>query len=135
MPPVLRVATGFPLLMEPARAARADFQLHKVEPMARLTRLPNRIAALPARVASLPKVADQFYLSAEWAALKRQRARDPDYREAKARLKPGEWLVLDHITERRDGGADLDPKNTQWLTHSEHQAKTAKARKARAHGR
>ena len=90
---------------------------------------------MPARVASLPKVADPFYLSKEWAALKAARRRDEDYREAKARLKPGEWLVLDHIVERRDGGADLDPANTQWLTHSEHQAKTAKARMDRAHGR
>ena len=35
----------------------------------------------------------------------------------------------------RLGGAELDPKNTQWLTNTEHQAKTAKERKERAHGR
>lgn len=60
------------------------------------------------------------------------RRRDPDYAAAKARAKVGERLILDHVRERKDGGADLDPANTQWLTHSEHQAKTARARAARA---
>lgn len=77
------------------------------------------------------KKAMPFYQSPEWKALVAQRRMDPDHAAAKQRAKPGEWLVLDHVVEIRDGGAKLDPKNTQWLTHSEHQAKTAKAKRAR----
>lgn len=83
----------------------------------------------------MPKAAEPFYHSREWLALISTRKRDRDYAAAKARAKPGERLILDHVTERKDGGADLDRANTQWLTHSEHQAKTAKARAARAIGR
>ena len=54
-----------------------------------------------------------------------------DWCAAKARAKPGERLVLDHIVERRDGGAGLDPANTQWLTYSEHQAKTEQSKRRR----
>jgi len=100
--------------------------------MARLTRAPARLAAAPVRIARAPKVADPFYQSPEWIALRSARMKDKDYWQAKARGKPGERLVLDHVTERRDGGAGLDPANTQWLTHSEHQAKTAKAKGDRA---
>lgn len=102
--------------------------------MGRLSGLPGRLAALPPRVAALPKQADPFYLSPEWRALVRSRIGDADWKEAKGRAKPGERLILDHKHERRDGGSDLDPANTEWLTFSEHQAKTAKARKARARG-
>lgn len=103
--------------------------------MARLTALPSRFAVLPPRIASAPKVADPFYLSAEWRRLIEQRKRDADYRAALSRAKPGEKMVLDHVTEIRDGGARLDPANTMWLTFSEHQAKTARARKDRAMGK
>jgi hypothetical protein len=59
---------------------------------------------------------------------------DRDYFEALSRAKSGERLILDHVRERKDGGADLDPANTEWLTFSEHQAKTAKAKARRARG-
>lgn len=100
--------------------------------MARLTRLPQRLAALPPRVVVPPKRAEKFYQSPGWLALVARRKRDPDYRAAKERARPGERLILDHVVERRDGGAELDPANTQWLTFSEHQAKTARSRAARA---
>jgi len=80
----------------------------------------------------MPKVADRFYLSREWTQLVARRRLDPDYAAALGRAKPGERLVLDHVRERKDGGADLDPANTQWLTHSEHQRKTARERAKRA---
>lgn len=102
--------------------------------MGRLSAMPPRLAPLRPRVGFMPKVAEQFYSSPEWVALREARRKDPDYREALARAKPGERVVLDHIRERRDGGAALDPANTQWLTNSEHQAKTARERKARAQG-
>ena len=102
--------------------------------MARLRALPGRIASLPGRIKPLPKVVEPFYKSKGWLALVAQRKLDADYFIARARGKPGERMILDHIVERRDGGADLDPLNTQWLTMSEHQAKTARARRARATG-
>lgn len=103
--------------------------------MVRLTAMPGRLGSGGQRLAAMPKVADPFYLSREWIALREARRCDPDYAAAMARAKPGERLMLDHVTEIKDGGARLDPKNTQWLTHSEHQAKTAKAKAARARRR
>lgn len=89
---------------------------------------------MTAKVRPAPKVAEGFYSSAAWRGLVADRRRDADYAAAKARAKPGERLILDHKVERKDGGADLDPANTEWLTFSEHQVKTAKARAARAWG-
>lgn len=102
--------------------------------MARLKTMGSRVGALPGRVKMAPKVVEQFYTSPEWRALVASRKRDADYAAAKARAKPGERLILDHVVERRDGGADLDPRNTEWLTFSEHQVKTAAARARRARG-
>lgn len=91
-----------------------------------------RIAARPGRFGSPPKRVEQFYQSKEWRALVAVRKRDADYFAALQRAKAkGERVILDHKVERKDGGADLDPANTQWLTHSEHQAKTAEAKRAR----
>ena len=103
--------------------------------MARLRAMPGRLGTMPARVRAAPKAAEPFYQSRAWRALVERRKGDPDYRAAKARAKPGERLILDHVRERKDGGADLDPANTEWLTMSEHQAKTAAARRRRARGR
>lgn len=102
--------------------------------MARLKALRPRLSTVKPRIAAAPKTADPFYLSSEWRALKARRRLDPDYYAALRRAKPGEWVILDHIVERRDGGAELDARNTQWLTTSEHQAKTAKVKAARARG-
>jgi 5-methylcytosine-specific restriction enzyme A len=102
--------------------------------MARLKALAPRIGAAPARLAAMPKQAERFYSSPEWRALVAARRRDPDYAAARARARPGERLILDHVVERRDGGAELDPANTEWLTFGEHQRKTAEARAKRARG-
>jgi 5-methylcytosine-specific restriction enzyme A len=101
--------------------------------MGRLKCMPARLGSAPSRLRPPPKLTDRFYSSPEWAALKARRKLDPDYFEAKRRRKyPGERLILDHRIERKDGGLALDPANTQWLTMSEHQAKTAKAKAERA---
>jgi 5-methylcytosine-specific restriction protein A len=97
--------------------------------------MQSRLSTQPPRVRAPAKVAEPFYLTAEWHRLKARRRLDPDYFAAKARAKHGERLILDHVRERKDGGSDLDPSNTEWLTNSEHQAKTAKARARRAQGR
>lgn len=85
-----------------------------------------------------PKVAESFYLSPEWRAMRARRMKDGDYFGALVRAKKDRSngrVILDHTVERRDGGADLDPSNTKWLTFNEHQAKTAKAKAARATAR
>lgn len=102
--------------------------------MAKLQGLPPRIGALAPRVQAEPKRADRFYYSPEWRSLVAARKLDADWFAARARAKQGERLILDHVKERKDGGSDLDPANTEWLTFSEHQAKTAKARRRRTHG-
>lgn len=102
--------------------------------MGRLTNIKPQLGSLGPRLRPPPKIVEQFYSSPEWRALVARRKRDPDFHAALGRAKPGERVILDHIRERRDGGADLDPANTQWLTNSEHQAKTAKAKGRRARG-
>lgn len=102
--------------------------------MAGLKTMPARLGRQPSRVRAPVKVAEPFYQSAAWQRLKARRRLDPDYFAALARAKSGERLILDHKHERKDGGADLDPENTEWLTMSEHAAKTAKARARRARG-
>jgi 5-methylcytosine-specific restriction protein A len=102
--------------------------------MGRLKALPSRLAAAAPRLRQAPKFVERFYSSPEWRALVARRRLDSDYFAARRRAKKGERLILDHTVERRDGGDNLDPSNTQWLTMSEHQTKTAKARGARARG-
>ena len=100
--------------------------------MGKLTRAPSRCAPAPSRVAAAPKRVEPFYRSKAWLALRRARMLDADYFAAKARAKDGERLILDHVVERKDGGAPLDPANTQWLTFSEHQAKTEREKRRRS---
>lgn len=102
--------------------------------MGRLKALPSRLSGPKPRIACQPKLSDPFYQSIEWKRLVARRRRDADYQVALQRAKPGERLILDHVIERRDGGAELDPRNTEWLTISEHNAKTARARAERALG-
>jgi len=100
--------------------------------MGKLRSAPPILGSPPPMLRHAPKQADPFYRSPEWQALRIRRMRDADYATAKARAKPGERLILDHVIERKDGGADLDPANTVWRTNSEHQAKTAKVKRGRA---
>jgi len=100
--------------------------------MSRLKSLPSRLSRPKPRLSAAPKTADPFYLSAEWRAHRERRKLDPDYYAALRRAKPGEKIILDHIHERKDGGGDFG--ETEWLTLSEHNAKTAKARAKRARG-
>ncbi len=100
--------------------------------MGRLKAVVPRLGRAAPKLRAAPKVAEGFYSSAAWRALVAARKLDSDYFAALRRTKPGERLILDHIRERKDGGDDLEPTNTQWLTHSEHQVKTAAARARRA---
>lgn len=96
--------------------------------------LPSRLGSAPPKLKAPEKRPDPFYRSAPWLCLVADRKLDADYFAAKRRAKAGERLILDHRRELKDGGAALDPSNTEWLTFSEHQAKTARARAERASG-
>lgn len=106
--------------------------------MARLTQLRGRVGSLSSRVRSLPKVAERFYQSAEWKAYRKAHAA-----WTRATLG-GLWccvcgsakrLILDHVIERKDGGADFPPYDgARWYCTGCHNSKTAAARAKRAGG-
>ena len=79
-----------------------------------------------------PKKVELFYQSREWRSLvssiKKQRGAWCE------RCGSTKGLIADHIVERKDGGADLDPANIELLCGKHHAAKTAEARKRRALG-
>lgn len=100
--------------------------------MGKLSNLRPRVTTPKPRLTLPPKVADAFYLSAEWRAL-----------VARIKRERGNWceicgsthrVIADHIVERRDGGPDLDPRNIQLLCFTHHQQKTEAARGRRALG-
>jgi len=98
-----------------------------------LQALQPRIGSVDLRTAALPpKVADPFYSSPAWIAL-----RDRVRHEAGGRCQaPGcgraeRRMFVDHIVELKDGGAPLDRSNAQLLCPSHHAAKTAAERAKR----
>ena len=98
--------------------------------MGRLTNIGPLIGGLAPKVKLAPKIADTFYQSKAWRGLasriKRERGRRC------ARCGSTYRVIADHIVERRDGGAELDPSNIELLCFTHHQRKTADARKRRA---
>lgn len=96
-----------------------------------LRMLRPTLATLDTRAAKpAPKTADPFYQSAAWRALvdkiKAERgARCQECGRDRCRI------FGDHIRERQDGGADLDPDNVRLLCGSCHTAKTHAARAVR----
>lgn len=100
--------------------------------MGRLKSLPKRLGGLPSRVKAPPKVADRFYRSVDWRALRAaKRAEGPAFCCV---CGSGGKLILDHRVERKDGGADLPSLDElDWYCVADHNRKTAreKARRAR----
>jgi 5-methylcytosine-specific restriction enzyme A len=99
--------------------------------MAKLTMLKPRVATLDTRtVRPMPKVADRFYSSPEWIAL-----RDRVRREANGLCQvlgcDRRGYIVDHIVEIRDGGAKLDRRNVMLTCQSHHVEKTARERAKR----
>jgi len=98
-----------------------------------LPTLRPRIGLADLRTAALPpKIAEPFYSSAEWIAL-----RDRVRREAGGRCQvPGcdrieRGMIVDHIVELKDGGAPLDRSNARLMCRSHHNQKTAVERAKR----
>ncbi|WP_232629142.1 HNH endonuclease signature motif containing protein [Methylobacterium sp. Leaf118] len=105
--------------------------------MARLTTLAPRLCALDTRTSRPPpKQADPELLTAEHKAwrlevLKRAHWRCQWPGCGAQGGRGGVRLYADHIVERRDGGAALDPANGQALCSRHHSLKTARARAER----
>lgn len=92
--------------------------------MARLTMQAPRLATLNTAIAAPPpKVAEPFYLSAEWRKLidniKRERGD-----KCEDCPRHGVRLFGDHIKELKDGGAKLDPRNVRLRCGRCHTIKT-----------
>lgn len=93
------------------------------------------VARMDVRTAKpAPKVADPELLTPDHRAWREAVIRRAGYRceaiEVGVRCTVGRpaRLFADHIVERKDGGAPLDPKNGQCLCGRHHTLKTAKAR-------
>lgn len=94
--------------------------------------MPARLGGMEPKVRFAPKVAEGFYQSPEWKALVRQIKRERgNWCE---RCGSSHRVIADHIVERKDGGADLDPTNVELLCARHHNEKTAHARARRARG-
>ena len=105
--------------------------------MARLATLSPRLGTLDTRTARpAPKVADPELLTPEHKAWRQEVLKRAGWKcqapgcTAHGR-RGGVRLYADHIVERRDGGAPLDPANGQALCAKHHSEKTARARAAR----
>jgi 5-methylcytosine-specific restriction protein A len=88
-----------------------------------------------------PKVVDPYYLTEEHRAWREQVVRNAGYRcqwvengRRCTKAAPLHRMFADHVKERRDGGAALDPANGQCLCGRHHSIKTAMLRGRRAHG-
>ncbi|OCJ37778.1 HNH endonuclease signature motif containing protein [Agrobacterium tumefaciens] len=100
--------------------------------MGKLSSFPSRLGRLPDRLGTPPKKAESFYQSSEWRSLMSLLKRT---RGNKCQRCGAAGLILgDHIHERKDGGAELDPANVELLCLPCHNTKTAKAKAARAAG-
>jgi 5-methylcytosine-specific restriction endonuclease McrA len=106
---------------------------------ARLRTVGPRVKAVDARkVKPQPRTTDPFYLSPEWRALvadlirtRGRRCQNPTCNRTHGSDGLPIRLIGDHIVERRDGGADLDPRNVQLLCWPCHNRKTVEARRKR----
>ena len=89
---------------------------------ARIRTMPSRIKARDTRsikpadpVGRSFKRVDPFYTSPEWTALRKHLVKVRGWRcqDPKCETPRGPWKQIygDHIVERQDGGAALDPRN------------------------
>jgi hypothetical protein len=90
------------------------------------------------KVALPAKQVENFYVTPAWrelmAGIIRQRGRrceDPEHDPKRSRT--GKRIFGDHIRERKDGGAEFDPRNVMLRCGSCHTRKTAAERKKRFH--
>lgn len=101
-----------------------------VADVARLRQLQPRLATIKLRVPVAPKVALPFYQSAEWKAL-RERVIALRGKRCEHCGREG-FVIADHVTEIRDGGAKLDEQNIKLLCAPCHGRKTEQRKRERA---
>jgi 5-methylcytosine-specific restriction enzyme A len=91
----------------------------------RLKQPPAMMGRLPSTIKAPPKLAEDFYRSREWKQLM-----------VHLKARRGPWcqrcgslhrVAGDHIIERKDGGAELDPSNIELLCQACHNAKTKRS--------
>jgi hypothetical protein len=106
--------------------------------MAKLKTLGPSVRTMDTRtVKPLPKRADPELLTPEHRAWRAEVLRRAGYRceqierGKRCEVREPARLFADHVVERRDGGAPLDPANGRCLCGSHHTRKTAAARAAR----
>ena len=93
--------------------------------------LPPRLAILDTRCAKPPpKEADAELLTAEHRAWRSAVLKRAGFK-CEVCGASGVRLYADHIVERQDGGAALDPDNGQCLCGKHHTLKTARVRAER----
>lgn len=93
-----------------------------------------RVTMARRSLAAPAKKADAFLQSPAWKAARAEHlAREPYCRRC-GRGGAGVRMFVDHIVERKDGGALVDAANLQTLCGACHTRKTREARKARAGG-
>ena len=97
-----------------------------------LPTLRSRIGLVDLRTAAVPpKVAEPFYSSAAWIALRDRVRREANGRcQAEGCGRAERRMYVDHILELKDGGAPLDRSSVWLLCASHHTAKTASERGA-----
>src|SRR5690242_17323563 len=89
-------------------------------------------SAQPAPKATDPDLLTREHRAWRWAVLQRAGHRCEAIDDGKrCEVRAPARLFADHIVERKDGGAPLDPRNGQCLCGSHHTLKTAAARSAR----
>ena len=99
----------------------------------RLKTLGPRLKPIDTRtVRPPPKVVESFYSSSEWKATAAAIKKRDGYKCVKCGSR--DRLIVDHIIERKDGGADYDHANLQsvcWPCHGKKTAAEAVKRGAR----
>ena len=90
----------------------------------RLKTLGPRLKPIDTRtVRPPPKVVESFYSSTEWKSARAAVLKRDHYKCVKCGRRDGR-LFVDHIIERKDGGADFDETNLETLCGSHHTEKT-----------
>lgn len=100
--------------------------------VSRLKTLGPRLKPIDTRtVRPPPKVVESFYSSAKWKETAAAIRKRDGYQCVKCESRDGR-LYVDHIAERKDGGADYDHDNLRTLCASCHGLKTTGERVKRA---
>lgn len=102
--------------------------------MVRMTCLPSKLKVLGPKVRSPAKQTDPHYGSQahkDWVKEVFKRSGGRCQWPGCTRSASESRMFADHIVERKDGGADLDPQNGWLLCGTHHTSKTAAERKKR----